>query len=184
VPAFFIALWLSSAMGSVEGGWRGAAMGGSRHEQLLDNLMRVAARVAEAAGVQLVDLTLHGSGKRRRLRVDIDRCGAEGVNMDDCRDVSRVLGDAIDADDLIRDSYVLEVSSPGADRPIRSADDIHRNTGRRIMVTTDEPVDGRRSFKGLLLGGENNCLRLAEEGNGEVIIPLGKVQIARQDIGI
>jgi ribosome maturation factor RimP len=184
VPTFFIAFWLSSAIGPVGGGWCGAALSGSKHEQLLDNLKRIASRFAEEAGMELVDLMLRGSGKRRRLRIDIDRCGAEGVTLEDCQEISKGLGEAIDAEELIPGSYVLEVSSPGADRPIRTVDDIRRNTGRRIIVNTDEPIEGRRSFKGLLLGGENGSLRLAEEGNGEVIIPLGKVQIARQDIGI
>jgi ribosome maturation factor RimP len=159
-------------------------MRGSRHEQLLKDLRRVAARVAEEAGTEMVDLTLRGSGKHRRLRLDIDRCGSEGVGLDDCRKVSNSLGEAIDSEDLIPGGYTLEVSSPGADRPISSPDDIRRNTGRRIVVSTEEPFDGRRSFKGVLLGGDERCLRLAEEGNGEVIIPLGKVRIARQDIGI
>jgi ribosome maturation factor RimP len=171
-------------MGPVGGGRIGAALGGSRHEQLLDDLKRVACRLAAEAGVELVDLTLKGSGKKRRLRVDIDKSGAAGVTLEDCQEVSRKLGEAIDAEEIIPDSYVLEVSSPGVDRPIRTAEDIRRNTGRMIVVDTDEPIDGKRSFKGLLLGGENSCLRLAEEGDGEVIIPLGKVQSARQDIGI
>jgi len=184
VPTFFIAFWLSSAIGPVGGGRCGAALSGSRHEKLLDDLKRIASRFAEEVGVELVDLTLRGSGKRRRLRVDIDRCGAESVTLEDCQEVSRGLGEAIEAAELIPGSYVLEVSSPGADRPIRTVDDIRRNTGRRIIVNTAEPIGGRRSFKGLLLGGENGSLKLAEEGDGEVIIPLGKVQIARQDIGI
>jgi len=134
--------------------------------------------------VELVDLALHGSGKRRRLRVDIDRCGADGVTLNDCKEMSNSLGEAIEADDVIHESYLLEVSSPGADRPIRSDDDIRRNTGRKIIVNTKEPVDGRQSFRGLLLGTENSCLKIAEDGNGEVFIPLGKVQVVHQDIGI
>lgn len=184
MPTFFIAFWLSPAKGSVEGGRTGAALGGDRHQRLLEELKRLASRITEQSGLELVDLTMKGSGNRRRLRVDIDRSGAAGVTLEDCQEVSRKLGEAIEAEEIIQDSYLLEVSSPGADRPIKTADDIRRNTGRMIVVSTDEPVDGRRSFKGLLLGGENSCIRLAEEGDGEVIIPLGKVQIARQDIGI
>lgn len=159
-------------------------MGGLRHEQLLDELRRIASRVAEETGVELVDLALRGPSNRRRLRVDIDRSGPRGVDLDDCQKVSKALGAALDEADPIGGSYVLEVSSPGAERPIRSADDIRRNTGRKIVVTTEDSDEGRRSFSGLLLGEANGCLKLAEEGNGEVEIPLGKVRIARQDIGI
>jgi ribosome maturation factor RimP len=159
-------------------------MGKLRHEQLLAELKRIASAVADEAGLELVDLVLRGSGDRRRLRVDIDKSGPRGVDLDDCQSMSRALGEALDEADPIGGSYVLEVSSPGADRPIRSADDIRRNTGRKIVVTTEDPEEGRRSFSGLLLGEENGCLKLAEEGNGELQIPLGKVRIARQDIGI
>ncbi len=159
-------------------------MGGHRHEQLLGELRRIASQVAEESGVELVDLALRGSGNRRRLRVDIDKAGSRGVDLDDCQNVSRALGAALDEADPISGSYVLEVSSPGADRPISSADDIRRNTGRRIVVTTEDPDDGMRSVRGLLLGEMNGCLKIAEEGDGEIEIPLGKVRIARQDIGI
>jgi ribosome maturation factor RimP len=150
----------------------------------LDELTGIASRVAEEAGVELVEVVLRGSGNRRRLRVDIDKEGPRGVDLDDCQKVSKALGAALDEADPIGGSYVLEVSSPGANRPISSPDDIRRNTGRRIVVTTEEPDEGKRSFRGLLLGEANGCLRLADEGNGEIDIPLGKVQIARQDIGI
>jgi ribosome maturation factor RimP len=159
-------------------------MGGVRHELLLGELRRIASQVAEEAGVELVDLELRGSSNRRRLRVDIDKSGPRGVDLDDCQKVSKALGLALDEADPIGGSYVLEVSSPGADRPISSADDIRRNTGRRIVVTTEDSEEGMRSVRGLLLGETNGCLKLAEEGNGEVEIPLGKVRIARQDIGI
>lgn len=159
-------------------------MGGVRHEQLLGELRRIASRVAEEAGVELVDLALRGSSNRRRLRVDIDKSGPRGVDLDDCQKVSKALGAALEEADPIGGSYVLEVSSPGADRPISSADDFRRNIGRRIVVTTEDPEQGMRSIRGLLLGEMNGCLKLAEEGNGEVEIPLGKVRIARQDIGI
>jgi ribosome maturation factor RimP len=159
-------------------------MGGHRHEQLLAKLREIASRVAEEAGVELVDLALRGSGNRRRLRVDIDKSGPRGIDLDDCQNVSKALGSALDEADPIGGSYVLEVSSPGADRPINSADDIRRNTGRRIVVTTEDPEEGKQSFRGVLLGETNGCLKLAEEGNEEVEIPLGKVRIARQDIGI
>jgi ribosome maturation factor RimP len=159
-------------------------MGGFRHQQLLGELRRIASLVAEEAGVELVDLALRGSGNRRWLRVDIDKSGPSGVDLDDCQLVSKTLGAALDEADPIGGSYVLEVSSPGADRPISSADDIRRNTGRRIIVTTEDAEEGQRSFRGLLLGEANGCLKLAEEGNGEIDIPLGKVRIARQDIGI
>lgn len=152
---------------------------------MLDALRRLASRAVEEAGLELVDLSLRGSSRRRTLRVDIDRPGPRGVDLEDCKRVSDLLGAAIDAEDgLIEASYLLEVSSPGVDRPIRSADDIRRNTGRRVVVTVRDSADGRRSFRGLLAGERNGAmiLELEDEGRNEIAIPLESVETARQDV--
>jgi len=155
----------------------------SRHANLLDALRAAAGRCAEEAGVELVDLVLRGSSRRRTLRVDIDRPGPRGVDLEDCGRVSELLGAAIEAeDDLIGGSYVLEVSSPGVDRPIRSRDDIRRNTGRRIVVTVREAGDGRRQFRGLLAGERDGVLVLEDEDRNEIEILLENVETARQDV--
>ncbi len=122
---------------------------GTRHEELVTNLRNLAEKVVEQAGVELVELTLKGSSGRRLLRVDIDRAGPHGVDLADCQGVSHVLGEALDEAGLLETSFVLEVSSPGVDRPIRSEDDYRRNTGRRIVLSTREPIGGRRSFRGV-----------------------------------
>jgi ribosome maturation factor RimP len=154
-----------------------------RHASLLEGLRRLAARVVEEAGVELVDLALRGSSRRRTLRVDIDRAGPRGVNLDDCKRVSEALGAAIEEEDeLIDGSYVLEVSSPGVDRPIRSPEDIRRNTGRRVVVTTREADEGGRSIRGLLAGQRNGVLILEDEARNEIEIPLENVETTRQDV--
>jgi ribosome maturation factor RimP len=158
-------------------------MGDGRHAELLSALRSIAMAEAAAAGVELVDLILKGSSRKRTLRVDIDRAGPQGIDLEDCKRVSEAIGEAIEAGDLLEDSYVLEVSSPGVERPIRSADDVRRNTGRSIVVTTIEAVHGKCSFRGLLLGARNGSLRLAGEEFEEIEIPLEKIETARQDVG-
>jgi ribosome maturation factor RimP len=158
-------------------------MGDGRHAELLSALRSIATAEAAAAGVELVDLSLKGSSRKRTLRVDIDRAGPQGVDLEDCKRVSEAIGEAIEASELIEDSYVLEVSSPGVDRPIRTADDLRRNTGRTIVVTTAEAVQGRHSFRGLLLEARNGSLRLAGDEFEEIEIPLEKIETARQDVG-
>ena len=154
-----------------------------RHATLLEGLRRLAGRAAGEAGVELVDLALRGSSKSRTLRVDIDRAGPRGLDLDDCKRVSELLGAAIEEDEeLIDGSYVLEVSSPGVDRPIRSPEEIRRNTGRRVVVTTREPDGGRRSIRGLLAGQRSDALVLEDEDRNEIEIPLENVETARQDV--
>lgn len=161
----------------------GSGVDDGRHVMLLDGLRRAAARSAEEVGAELVDLTLRGSSRRRTLRVDIDRPGPRGVDLEDCGRVSELLGAAIEAaGDLIDGSYLLEVSSPGVDRPIRSHDDIRRNTGRRIVVALREAAEGRRQVRGLLAGERNGSLVLEDEDGNEIEILLENVETARQDV--
>jgi ribosome maturation factor RimP len=149
---------------------------------LVAELRGLAADAADRAGVELVDLSLRGAGQRRVLRVDIDRPGPSGVGLEDCQRVSQLLGEVLDDSERITFGYVLEVSSPGVDRPIRSVEDIRRNTGRRVLVDTAEPVEGGRRFRGVLLGGDEGHLRVDDERRGEVRLPLSLVVKARQDV--
>jgi ribosome maturation factor RimP len=154
----------------------------SRHEALLAELRRLVEPVVAEVGLELVELKLGGSSRRRTVRLDIDRAGPSGVDMDDCQRISGEVGRALDATDLLPGSYVLEVSSPGADRPIREAEEIRRNTGRRIVVATTEPIEECRDFHGVLLGSESGQLLLRLDDDRVVRIPLDHVQSARQEV--
>ena len=155
-------------------------MDSDRHAKLVENLALLVTRVVEAQGLELVELSLKGSSRKRVLRVDIDREGPGGVGLEDCQAVSRLIGNAIDESELIPGSYVLEVSSPGIDRQIRTDDDIRRNTGRRVQVETSGPVEGRRSFAGLLVGGAPEWLELKEDDDTVLRIPRDRIHMARQ----
>ena len=138
--------------------------------------------ILAASGLELVEVVLKGTPGRQLVRLDIDRPGASGVDISDCQQVSRTIGEALDAMELVPGGYVLEVSSPGVDRPIRSADDFRRNTGRRIVLTTSDADGKRRSHHGTLLGCENGEVRLEGEGREEIRIPLKGVVSARQEV--
>ena len=107
------------------------------------------------------------------LRVRIDRpwnkaaapsnADAEGVTVEDCARVSRDLSAVLDVDDVVPTAYVLEVSSPGLDRPLRQAADYERFAGRRAKLVMREAVDGQMFFKGRLDG-------TAERGTAAVIV--------------
>jgi ribosome maturation factor RimP len=146
-------------------------------------LVRLLGPVVEACGLELVDLALRGGGTKV-LRLDVDRAGPQGVGVDDCQRVSRAIDAALDESDPIASHYVLEVSSPGVERPIRTPDDFRRNTGRRIVVTTRAPIDGASSHVGLLLGHDGGELLLQEEGERKVRIPLTDVVRALQAVEI
>jgi len=155
---------------------------GTRHEELIEALRELAQSVVADLGIEVVELTLRGSSRRRLLRLDIDRPGPDGVGIDDCQRVSADLGSRIDDASILDESYVLEVSSPGLDRPIVSPDDYRRNTGRRVVLTTRREMDGRRQFNGVLLGLEAGCVGIREDDRGESRIGIDEVESVRQEI--
>lgn len=116
-----------------------------------------------ALGFELVDVELSGRGRHAVLRVYID--GPEGVTVDDCADVSRQLSGILDVEDPIPERYVLEVSSPGLDRPLAKREDFQRFVGEQVKVRTRQPLDGQRNFKGCLVGveGEHVVLKVGDK---------------------
>ena len=111
---------------------------------------------------ELVDVEYLTDRGRWVLRIYIDKEG--GVTLDDCAIVSRELGDLIDIKNIIEHEYVLEVSSPGLNRPLKKEADFIRAIGKKIKVRTRVSVDGRRNFTGVLRDFKEQKLALDSEG--------------------
>src|SRR5271165_1396961 len=129
----------------------------------VDRVREIADRVAASSGLEVVEVEVRGSGKARMLRVFLDKPGLNksgleksgseksgpaggdvlgGVTHGDCVNFSREFGTILDVEDVIPDSYTLEVSSPGLDRKVTRPADFERFTGSRMKVTTRQPLDG------------------------------------------
>ena len=106
--------------------------------------------VVEAAGYRLVRLRIVGA-KRKTVQVMAERPDGS-MNVEDCASLSRALSEVLEAADPLPDEFVLEVSSPGIDRPLTSESDFARFAGHDARVEMAEPVNGRRRFKGVLIG--------------------------------
>lgn len=97
---------------------------------------------------------------------------AGGVDLDDCVSVSREVATLLDVEDPIDGAYVLEVSSPGLDRPLVRPSDFERHRGRRVRLRTREPIEGRRNFSGVLLDfrtGQGGEVVLETDGATQVV---------------
>ncbi len=129
----------------------------------------------EAQGLELVHLE-YRSGGRGHLCCYIDKPG--GVTLDDCEAVSRSISDLLDAYDPIPQKYILEVSSPGAERPLTREKDFDRFRGEAVKVQTAELINGRRNFKGILEGIKDSHIALVLEEGDRVDIPLDKINKA------
>lgn len=117
------------------------------NDAVVDRVTEIAGRVGQSEGVEIVEAKLLGGGKRRVLRIVIDKPG--GVSHADCENVSQQVGTILDVEDVIPGGgYTLEVSSPGLDRPLTTARDFERNLGKKIRVTLREPLEGQRQWEG------------------------------------
>jgi len=132
----------------------------------------VAEELAAELGLEVVDVEYRREGGGWVLRVFIDKPG--GVTLDDCQAVSEALSERLDELDPIPNSYSLEVSSPGVERPLKRPADFQRFAGRRVQLRTFAPVDGRRNFQGRLMGLVEGEVVL-ETDAGQVAIPLDAV---------
>lgn len=130
------------------------------------SLRNMLASGAAALGFELVNAELTGFARRPTLRVYID--GPRGVTVGDCADVSRQLSAILDVENPLPESYILEVSSPGLDRPLIDLDDFRRFSGETVKVRLHQALSGRRNFKGRLEGvsGEHVVLELDRLGGG------------------
>ncbi len=127
-------------------------------ESVLKKIEQLIEPVLEEMGIELVDMEyLSGQGKGV-LRIYADR--PAGISLDDCAMVSREIGHLLDVKDLLPHHYVLEVSSPGLDRPLKKEKDFLMAVGKKIKVKTAVPLKGRRNFSGLLQSFESGMLQL------------------------
>ncbi len=90
-----------------------------------------------------------------------------GINVDDCADISTAVSAVLDVEDPIEDNYHLEVSSPGIDRPLTRMKDFAAFEGYEVRLETNQPIDGRKRFKGVLAGTEGDEVLLNIEEAGE-----------------
>lgn len=139
-----------------------------RVEQLIEG-------VVEAEGFELVHVAFQPKGAASILRIYIDKPG--GVNLSDCQRVSRQVGVVLDVEDLIPHQYVLEVSSPGLERPIFKESEYQRFKGKEVRVTLLEKLEGRRNFTGFIRDFANRTLRLESQGR-EYEIPVDRIKKA------
>ncbi len=132
----------------------------------LEQVRNIAERVTASSGLELVEVEFLGSGKARMLRIFIDKTG--GVTHQDCESVSKEVSTILDMEDVVPgESYLLEVSSPGLDRKLTKPADYERFKGSLIKVTTYEPVEGNRSFRGRLEGLADGKLSIEVEAVGK-----------------
>jgi ribosome maturation factor RimP len=144
-------------------------------------------RISDLAGatagqydVQVVDIELAGSVRRPTVKIFIDREG--GVTLEDCERFSRAMSAVLDVEDPIATPYVLEVSSPGLDRPLKALRDFEASVGKLARVITNEAIGKQTFFIGRIMSIKGSMIRLRLENEEEIEIPYENVSKARLEI--
>ncbi len=135
--------------------------------------------VAEAAGYAIVRLRLMGGDRARRLQIMAER--PDGTMLvEDCAALARALSPVMDAADPVSGEYLLEVSSPGIDRPLTRLEDFAAYEGFEARIELDRLADGRKRFKGALAGVDGGNVGIDLEDQGEtVLIPFAWIVEAK-----
>jgi ribosome maturation factor RimP len=135
--------------------------------------------VAEAAGYEIVRLRMMGGEARRTLQIMAEDRNGEMV-VEDCAKLSRALSEILDAADPISGDYVLEVSSPGVDRPLTRLKDFEAYDGLEARIELDRLAENRKRFKGVLAGVEDGNVMIDLEGEEDtILIPFGWIVDAK-----
>ncbi len=129
---------------------------------IIDQLNEMLIPILESMGYGLVEIEFINDGGRWVLRIYID--SESGIVLENCEEVSRHINPILDVEDIIPCAYTLEVSSPGINRPIRFEAHFQKYAGTIIQLKTTEPIDGRRNYKGQLLGMVDHNIMIIVDG--------------------
>jgi len=148
--------------------------------ELLRRIEDIIAPTVVGMGFELVRVAMSRGGT---LQVMIEPADGRPMDVEDCATLSRALSAVLDVEDPISGSYTLEVSSPGIDRPLTRPKDYSRWAGHLVRVELVQPIDGRRRFKGALLGLEGGTVvKLRLEDGKEAELPLALVARAKLEL--
>jgi ribosome maturation factor RimP len=141
----------------------------------LQTLQALIEPVVSALGLELWGVEFHAAGRNSTLRIYID--APDGVSVDDCARVSHQVSGVLDVEDPIPEQYLLEVSSPGLDRPLYTLAQFQAYAGHQVQLRLRAPFEGRRKFKGLLNGVEGDAVLLVVDEE-EYLLPIDQIDRA------
>ncbi|MBT5008674.1 MAG: ribosome maturation factor RimP [Gammaproteobacteria bacterium] len=133
--------------------------------------------LVEELGCELWGIEKLQQGRQVVLKIYIE--SADGINVDDCARVSRQVSAILDVEDPIPGEYMLEVSSPGVERRLFKPEHFNVCKGEKVQITLRQAFDGRRKFKGLLCGLEDEEVVIRVDDAQEIVLPMDSIERAR-----
>lgn len=133
-------------------------------------LLELIEPVAESLGLDIVRVRLMGGTQRRRLQIMAERPADHDIAVEECARLSRAVSEVLDAADPISGEYLLEVSSPGVDRPLTRQGDFDLFEGFEARLETDRMIEGRKRFKGVLAGTDGDNIAIDLDGEEDTAL--------------
>ena len=149
----------------------------SEAKRVINEVSALAQGLLNEYGMEVVDVEFRFEGGRWTLRIFIDKEG--GVTVDDCASVNRELGDLIEGKNIIDYHYVLEISSPGLNRPLKKESDFIRSIGKMVTLRMSRPINERKNFTGRLTNVREGIISLLVDEDNLVELPLEEIDRAR-----
>jgi len=147
--------------------------------EVIERVKELIPSYLEENSIELVDITYKRESGGMTLRLLVDT--PEGISIAECEALNNYLSEVLDKENVIEEHYVIEVSSPGLDRPITTDRDFARSMGRALDITTYEPVDGKRAHAGKLIGMDKDNIVIEADDVSTVI---SKTKIAKAKLKI
>ena len=141
-------------------------------------IARLVEPVLQGMGYELVRVHFGGGSGRPTLQIMAERIDRVPMTVDDCAEISRNVSALLDVEDPLQDAYLLEISSPGIDRPLVRPQDYERFAGFEARLELARPLEGRKRFRGRIGELAEGTLRIIEPA-GEVRLPLDQIAKAR-----
>ena len=149
----------------------------ARREEYEERTEKLLGPILEENHFELVDVEYVKEGGSWYLRAYIDKPG--GITVDDCEIVNRALGDLLDEEDFIEDSYILEISSPGLGRPLKRERDFARSLGEEVEIRTYRMVNKQKEFRGILKAYDKDTVTIEEEEGQDQIFERENIALIR-----
>ena len=147
--------------------------------EVIERVKEITRDYIETRDIEIVDITFRRESAGLVLRVLAYK--PQGITVSECEDLNNFLSEALDKEDVIQDRYLLEVSSPGLDRPLKTDMDFKRVMGKVLEITTYEAIDGRKAHDGALIGMDKENV-VIESAGVSTVIPKNKIASARLKI--
>ena len=147
----------------------------NKTNRVVQQVMQLIEPILNEMDVELVDVEFLSVRSKWVLRIFVDE--QDGITLDRCAQVSKEIGTLIDMKDIVEHEYVLEVSSPGLNRPLKKVKDFIWATGKKVTLKTVSPVNGRRKFTGILKSFNEGALAIQTD-NDVFSLPLKNVEKA------